>query len=285
MAVQSLRQIKGRIRSAENTKKVTRAMEMISVAKLRQTQNLVGGSAVYVEKIEYLLKRLLGRLGSMRHPLISASQATGKAAVCFITSDTGLCGAYNLNVLRMTDEFVSKRNRDHVVLVPIGRKGAVYFRKKGSDVSRAYIGFNGRYNNERRDEILKFCLDLYTSKTVDEVYFIYTKMEVAARGRVVTEKFLNLEYEAGREEEYDLEPDLPSILDELIPVYLGNKMRVILLNAFIAEHNARSLAMGEATKNAIELLQALIMQRNKMRQASITSEMIEIISSAEALRG
>lgn len=282
---QSLRRIKSRIKSIESTKKLTRAMEMISISKLRQTQNIFASFHFFAERTEDLLKRVLGSADGFNHPLTIPRKDIGKIAVCVISSDTGLCGMYNMNVLRATDQFLAKYPKDKIILITVGRKGMVYFKKRGYTIAESLIGSNGRYTHQVRDQLLKILMDSFVARTVDEVYLSYTLLHTATRGRVMVEKFLNLEFPAGKKEDYLAEPDINAVINEIIPAYLSNKVRLVLLNAFVAEHQARAVAMGEATHNAVELLDALVLLRNKIRQASITNEVIEIISSAEALRG
>jgi F-type H+-transporting ATPase subunit gamma len=230
-----------------------------------------------------LLKRLMSS-SAVTHPLMIERKDTGRIAVCIITSDTGLCGSYNINILRTTERFLKSYDKEAVDLIIVGRKAFNYFKKKGFNIIKPFIGYNGRYSDDLRDEVLKSCLDIYNSGKVDEVFISYTKFDTPSQQVIMVEKFLNFETERSKRTEYIFEPDITSIVNEIVPIFLTNKIRGILLHAFTAEHHARTLSMGEATQNAVNLLEKLIMQYNKIRQANITNEVIEIIASAEALK-
>lgn len=283
--IQSLRQIKSRIRTIENTKKLTRAMEMISVVKLNRSNTMLNTLQRYFLKIESLLTNILSGDKKAVHPFLEERSDTRKIALCLITTDMGLCGAYNHNIFRVTEKFLNRRKKDRVRLIVLGKKGFNYLRKKGFDILHSYIGLNGRFSNKVSDGIVKTLMDLFLSGEVSEVYIAYTKMGTAFRYIPVIEKFLNIDIHKGEKTEYIFEPNISRIIEELLPVYIANKMRIIILNAFASEHRARAVAMGEATENAKELLETMILLRNKVRQAGITKEMLEIISSAEALKG
>lgn len=282
----SLRQIKSRIRSIENVKKVTHAMELISVAKFRVVENKALVFKQYYSKIEGLLKNLLTASAGagISNPYIVQRGDAKKTALCLVTSDTGLCASYNNNVIRLAEGFIGRRGKEKILLFCVGRKGFNHFRKKNIDIAQGYIGLTGRFNEEITRKIFKDLTSIYLSGKVDEVWFAYTDFESASRHKVVIEKFLNMEAPQGVRSDYILEPDAKGVLEELIPEYLFGKVKAVLLEAFASEHSSRMLAMGQATNNARELLEGLILRRNKMRQANITKEIIEIISSAEVLR-
>jgi len=281
----SIRQIKSRIRGIQNVNKLTHAMEMISISKLRPAQNQLIASRQYFLKIDALLKNLLSDDSrTIVHPLIEERPVKQKIAICLITSDTGLCGNYNRNIIRLAEEAMNKYEKEKILLFAVGRKGLNYFRKRGVKILQSYTELNGRYSDEITDKILKHLLDIFLSKEVDEVFIAYTYLESASRHRSLIEKLLNIPQPPESSAGFILEPDINSVLGELIPVYLFNKLKFAILNAFTSEHSARAIAMGEATENAKELLENLVLLRNKLRQANITKEIMEIVSSAEVLR-
>lgn len=282
---QSLKTIKLRIRSIENTKKLTRAMEMISVSKLRRMENMRNVSMPYSSKIESLLKNILSLETGFNHPLLEKRPDTGKIVLCLVTSDTGLCSAYNHAVIRAAENFLRSYTPDNVILVTIGKKGFSYFKKRNFRIPYSYIGLNGRFSNQVAEKVIADLEKLFLSKEANQVYIAYTRIDANFRSVAVLEKILNIEFEKKEKIDYIFEPGMARVLEELIPAYLSCKVKMILLNAFTAEHKARAVAMGEATKNARELLEGLILLRNKLRQSNITREIIEVISSAEALRG
>lgn len=283
--IQSLRQIKRRIRSIENTKKLTRAMEMISVSKLKRSSRMLDSSKMYFSKIDSFLTHLSSGGLNAGHLLLEDRPDKKNIGFCVLTSDTGLCGSYNHNVIRTAESFLNKYQPENVKLATLGKKGFVYFKKKGYPVAHSYVGFNGRYSRELSAKLLSDLTAMFLSEEVSEVYVAYTRPETASRHKAVVEKLLNIDFAKAEEIEYIFEPERARILEELIPVYLSNKIMMIILSAFTSEHQARAISMGEATKNATELLEGLILSRNKIRQGNITREIIEIISSAEALKG
>lgn len=281
---QSLKEIKNRIRGIGNVNKVTHAMEMISIAKLRPVRNQLVPARRFYLKIEELLKDLVSGSEGIHHPLLDERKNTGKKAICLITSDTGLCGNYNYDIIRLAEDFIDRNAKDNIILVPVGRKGMVYFKKKGVEIGQAYTELHGRYSEDAANKILECLTDIFLSGKADEVYVAYTYFESASRHRPVIEKLLNVDIAQKEDAGYILEPDIDSILKELVPAYLFNRIKVFILNAFTAEHSVRAVAMGQATENANELLEELTLLRNKIRQAGITKEIMEIVSSAEVLR-
>lgn len=281
----SLRQIKSRIRSIDSTKKLTRAMEMVSVAKLKRCQALFENSRRYCLKVEELLNNILSGCAQETHPLLEERQEKKNICLFLISSDNGLCGVYNHGLIRLAEEFLSRYPKDKLKLVTVGKKGFVYFQKMGFRVTDSFIGFNGRYSQEFSDKLSRLLTEAFLSGEADEVYFAYNQLDGPSKARPVVEKFLNLAPPVGEKIDYIIEPGRPEVLEELIPVFIRNKVMAVLLDAFTSEHQARAVSMGVATENAIELLESLVLLRNKVRQANITREIIEVISAAEALRG
>jgi F-type H+-transporting ATPase subunit gamma len=281
----SLKQIKTRIRSIQNTEKVTHAMEMISVSKLNRIDHILNAIRPYSSRLESILNNFINSIQPLSNPFLEKKITSGKTCLCLITSDMGLCGVYNNNIIRLAEEFIIKSGKENIVLVAIGRKGLNFFRKRGMRILNSYIQMNGRYSQQAFEEITNNLIDIFTSGRADEIYIAYTRYINALIQKPTIEKFLNIEITAGEEFEYILEPDKERILEELIPRYLSTKKKLFLLEAFTSEHAARTVAMKTATDNANELLDKLILQRNKLRQANITQEIMEIVASSEALRG
>lgn len=280
----SLRQIKTRIRGIENVSKITHAMEMISIVKLKPAQNQLIPLRRYVFRIEALLKSLLGSAQGFSHPLIKKSAEIKKRLLCVITSDTGLCSTYNNNVIRAAENFINQCGSNDVILITVGRKGWNYFKKKGMEIAYTYLDFHGRYSQDKAGEILQNLERLFVCGVAAEVHIAYARFESSSRYTAIIEKFLNIDADFVGSEEYIFEPPSNVILNELLPVYISSKLKLIMLNAFVSEHASRAIAMGEATENAKELLTDLTLLRNKLRQANITREIIEVVSSAEVVR-
>ena len=282
---QSLLQIKNRIRSIENTKKITRAMEMVAAAKLKPLENQLRIAKKYSLKIESLLNNLLSQGVVCKHPFLEQRREIKRIAVCVVTSDTGLCGSYNHNIIRATEEFLSTQGALSVDLVCVGKKGYNYFRKRKACIIASYNEFHGKYADEAVNALVAVLSGLFLSGKADKIYLAYTKFTSSSRQAPCVDTFLNLEASVGKDVDYLIEPDSATVLTELIATFINAKMRTVLLDAFISEHSSRVMAMGEATDNAKELLEELVLLRNKVRQASITRDIMEIVSAAEALKG
>lgn len=284
--IQSLRQIKNRIRGIENAKKVTGALEMISVSKLNSTNKMLSALRPYFLKLETMLNDLLASIEAPESLFLEKKAVGKKICLCVITSDSGLCGVYNNNIIRAAQEFIHAQGKDTVELVIVGRKGFNYFKNApGVSIVKSYLGLNGRYSNKISDEITQYLSALFSSGRVGEVYSAYTHFETALLHKPVVKKFLGIQAQGGVKSEYIFEPAPSRVLDEVILRYIALYGRFMLLDAFASEHAARTVAMKTATDNARDLLKQLILMRNKVRQAMITQDMLEIISSAEALKG
>jgi len=283
--IQTLNQIKSRIRSTENTQKVTGAMEMVSVAKLNRVGKNLVTLRPYAQGLKELMHNLINSQEGVIHPFFNVNNNQDKLCLCLITSDSGLCGPYNNNIIRQAEEFIYTRGKDKVSLVCIGRKGFNHFKKNNSTILNSYIGMNGRYSDKVSDEIARNLIDIFISGKASSVHIAYTHSQTALIHKPTVEKFLNIERTSVERIQYILEPDLTSILNDIIPKYISMSFKLIILDAFNAEHSARTLAMKTATDNAKELLHSLVLLRNKVRQANITQEIMEIISSSEALKG
>ncbi|HOW36500.1 MAG TPA: ATP synthase F1 subunit gamma [Candidatus Omnitrophota bacterium] len=280
----SLRQIKNRIRSIESTKKITRAMEMISASKLPRAKDLLFATRPYQLKLASLLSNLAAGQEAALHPLLEKRQHKNNIALCVITSDTGLCSTYNYKVIHCAENFIKEHASQNIKIIAIGRKGYNYFKKKQFEITHSYLGLQGRYSIDINTQIEKVLTDLFLSQAADEVYIAYTKFKSALRHEETTEKILEIEHPQVQPLDYILEPNAKGILNDLVPHYFFMKIKLILLESFVAEHSARMLAMRTATDNAEELMEDFILLRNKARQTAITKEIIEVTSTVEALR-
>ena len=283
--VQSLKEIKNRIRSIQNTKKVTAAMGMVSFAKLNKIEKILPALRPYFLKLDKIYGDLLGTLDTTGHPFFEKRVPVKKIALCLITSDSGLCGVYNHNIISLAERFLDGFGLNKVNLFLVGRKGFQYFRKRGVEVSDAYLGLNGKYSYAIADEIADKLLHSFNSRAVDEVHVAYTQFQTAFLHRPTINKILNLERKVVTQNEFILEPDRPRILELLLRNYLLQDFRFMLLQSFAAEHASRVIAMRSATDNAQEIVNRLTLTKNKMRQANITQEIMEVVSAVEALRG
>jgi len=284
--IQSLRSIKLRMKSVESTKKITRAMEMVSASKLNRMKSVLYASRPYFLKVEVLMHNVLKSADTaLNHPLLKKRPEVKSIALFVVTSDAGLCGTYNHNMIRLTEEFVVKNGKDKVEIIAIGREAFNHFKKEGYRITDGYEDLHSRYSVEVASEIAEALKAMFLDGRVDEVYAAYTRFDSTLRHKPVIEKLLNIEASERGEVEYIAEPDMKSVLDELLSWYLHERIRIIILNSFTSEHSARMIAMKMATDNAKDLMDSLTLSRNKARQAMITKEVIEIASSAEALKG
>jgi len=283
---QSLREIKNRIKGIENTSKVTSAMELISVSKLNTTDKRLQALRPYHEAMRSLVQTLAAQEGVAQHPLQEQRPAVRSTVLCVITSDNGLCASYNMDVLRLAHAFISGRGKEQVKVLVVGKRGLSFFKRKAIPVIHAYQGIHGRFDSVISDEIAGILMNLFLSRRVDEAHVAYMYFKKGLVQDPIVEKFLNLELPAAPASGAPVfEPDAATIAGKLIPQYCLCAMRRIFLEAFTSEHAARSMAMHTATDNAKDLLKTLRVQSNKVRQSIITQEIMEIISSAEALRG
>lgn len=282
-----LRTIKNRIRVIENTRKVTDAMEKISVTKLNRTDKALFAVRPYFLKLDQLLRDFLRSAQRPSSQFLDERAEKKKTCLCVITSDSGLCGLYNNNVINAAEEFIRGHGEDKIKLVLIGKKGLGHFKNRKMEILKAYIGLHGKYDQKLSDGISDYLTGIFISGEADDVYTAYTRYETALKLKPALKKFLNIERDqkSGAGDEYIIEPSAQRVSEELIPRYISMSFRLMLLESFTSEHAARTIAMKMATDNAEELLEELTLLRNKIRQANITEEMSEIIMSSEALKG
>lgn len=282
----SMRQINLRIKSIGNTRKITKAMEMVSASKLSKVKVPFFLTKPYISALEKMMHDLLSDSPGLKNALIEKREGVKNSILCVLTSDTGLCGIYNDNIIKTTERFLNGRKGDNnIKIVAIGKEGYNHFRKKGLDVTHSYLGLYGRYSTKVADDITNRLINIFVNHEADEVYVAYSHFHSSLRHTASVEKFLNIEIPEKPRRYYTFEPSAVAIFDSLTKKYVINKMRSILLEAFTCEHSARMLAMKTATDNADDLTSELTLARNKARQFAITKEVLEIAASAEALKG
>mgnify|MGYP001599921971 CR=1 FL=1 len=282
---QTLRQIKARIKSVESVKRMTWAMEMVSASKLRSIQAILAGARAYHAEMEALLGRLLASCGDIRHPFLEDRPGNDKSILFVSASDTGLCGGYNNSIVSKVMEYVGKRPEGSVSFAVLGKKAAGYFERRCMKVIRTYPEMYGRYSGVKAKEIAGDLVGMFTDGLPGEINAVYSSFTSVGRHEVVAEKILAVRPPAGAVEEIIIEPSAASVIERLLPAYVESKVKCVMLNAFASEHSARVISMGEATNNARDMLDGLILARNKTRQAGITREIIEVISASDALKG
>jgi F-type H+-transporting ATPase subunit gamma len=219
------------------------------------------------------------------HPYFKA-RTSGALGLVVITSDTGLCGTYTNEIMRQADKFIADHKGREIKLYVYGRKAVTHFRKSGIEVEKYVPGVHGRLTFAFHKDLFDAVIADYDKNVLGEVHVAYTIFKSAMKRIPVVEKFLHIERKALQDgANFIVESGTQGILTDVLPMYLSNRMRMMMLEAFVSEQSSRMVAMKSAKDNAKELMGDLILLRNKIRQATITKEVIEIISSAEALKG
>lgn len=276
----SLRDIRRQLKSVENIKKITDTMERVAAARLRHAQLKAEHFRPYFEKLREILQNLAF---AESHSLFEKRKVQ-KIGVVIVSADKGLSGSYNANIFQAADRFLKTLNHDQVELILFGQKSIEYYKNKKWKIrSKAQL----KPEKTTNDEIFKMSkelLDLFLAKEFDEIWFVYTKFISIVKRSIVVEKFLNVEKkseEPNQNRNYIFEPSLEEILEEIIPKYIQSQMQIAFYESYASELAARIIAMQTASKNSEEMITQLTLTKNKIRQAEITKEMIEITSGVE----
>jgi F-type H+-transporting ATPase subunit gamma len=287
-----LRVVRRRIGAVRSTMKITRAMELISASRLVRAQERVARSRPYTEEITAALESVVSTEVLLEHPLLEQRREAQAAAVLVVTSDRGLAGPYNANVLRTAEELQARLRDDGMEprLYVIGRKGLAYYRFRQRPVEESWTGFSDQptYDDARR--VVDTMVEEFISLRVDQIHAVFTDFVSAGTQRAVARRFVPLvieEVEEGPPEpipQYLYEPSPERLLDALLPRYVEARVFTALLEAAASEHASRRRAMKAATDNASELIEDLTREYNQARQAEITQEIMEIVGGAEALQ-
>jgi F-type H+-transporting ATPase subunit gamma len=295
MPKESLRDIRKRIASVRSTQQITKAMKMVATAKLRRAQENILATRPYATKMFEVLSSLAARTSPDAHPLLYRREPKRVEVVVF-TSDRGLCGAFNMNLIQRAEKFLQeeKARTEELALSFIGRKGRDYFRKRNVKMRREYVNLFGKVDFPLAARIGEDLVQSYIAEQVDAIYLLYSEFRSAIQQRIVLEKILPVTpRKAGEGEEmpkgpaaveYIYEPSEVEILGKILPMYVEVQIFRALLESVASEFGARMTAMENATNNARDMIEKLTLMYNKARQASITKELIEIVSGAEALK-
>ncbi len=286
----TLKVIRKRIGSVRNTQQITKAMKMVSAAKLRRAQEAAVQARPYAEKMTELLRNVAARVSSEAHPLLTPREEK-KVQLVLFTSDRGLCGGYNTNLIRAAEAFIRRQSGDREIeLTLVGRKGGDYFRRRGAKIVDRYIDILYKAADELAGEIAQKLISRFVGGDVDGVYILYSRFRSALSQVPTLEKLLPValaeskEAQAQQQTEYLYEPGVEQLLASLLPRITGVAVQRALLEATASEHGARMTAMESATGNASKMIGSLTLQMNRARQASITRELLEIVGTAEALK-
>jgi len=285
----NLKAIKKRIVSVKSTRQITKAMKMVSAAKLRRAQENVVAARPYAKKLGEVLERLAKTQGQDSHPLMEKREAK-KALLLVITSDRGLCGGFNTNLCKAADRFLKERKSQYeeISIMTFGRKG-YDFLKSRYPVGKNYANMYGNLNYQTAAMLAREVIDGYLSEQYDEVYLLFNAFRSVMSQDITLNQLLPIESPAAEQDEfapeYIYEPSLGALLAEILPKNIEVQIFRALLESVAAEHGARMTAMDSASKNANEMISKLTLQYNRARQAAITTELMEIISGAESIKG
>lgn len=287
----NLKSIKKRIVSVKNTRQITKAMKMVSAAKLRRAQENVVAARPYARKLSEVLQRLAQSHESDSHPLLE-KRTPEKALIILVTSDRGLCGGFNANISKAAERFIKERKGDYseISLMTIGRKG-YEFLKNRQTIRKNYTGVLSTLNYHTAAMLAQEVIDGYLAGDYDEVFLFYNAFRSVMSQDITLQQLLPIAPpEAADEEteiaqEYIYEPSKGKLLAELLPKYIEVTMFKAMLESVASEHGARMTAMDSASKNATEMIGKLTLIYNRARQAAITTELMEIISGAESIKG
>jgi len=295
----NVRDFRTRIRSVKSTQQITRAMYLVAAAKMRRAQERIITARPYAKKMLEVLSSLAARTGADRHPLL-ARRPEEKVIVVVISSDKGLCGSFNTNILNRARAYLGELRDKRVQVDVIGKKARDWFKRRPYTVRRVEADLFRDLTPAHAESIASDLAALFTAAEVDAVYLVYNEFKSVLQQRVVVEPLLPIprsifdeQAAAARREEspqgpppedYIYEPDDATLFASLLPKHVTTQVFRALLESAAAEQGARTTAMDNATRNASEMIDALTLQMNKIRQASITKEILEVVSGAEALK-
>ncbi len=286
----SLQDLKRQIQSVKNTAKMTQALQTISAIKLNKARAHLDRARPYTDNVEEMMRDIADRAQSDT-PLLVGRDEVNNVAICTVTSDRGLAGAFNAQVLRRTMSLRQEQSAE-IVQVATGRKAREFFKFRRMNLDEVYVGFSDSPSYEKAREIGQRLTQLFEDEEADEVYLVYNRFQSALAQRATVTRILPIaseDEEDGEEEDntsdipFEFIPEPEELLERLVPKYVETLVFRALLESAAGEHGARMTAMQSATEAANEMVDELTMQMNKMRQAAITQEIIEIASAAEAL--
>lgn len=288
----TLRDIKLRIKGVKSTQQITKAMKMVAAAKLRRATESILNARPYSKKISTLLSHLVTEEDRGLNPLFFQREVNN-VAIVVVTADRGLCGAFNTNIIKEAARYIEeevKSSNENYLLYCLGKKGSDYFSKRNYNIGKTFPGIFSQLNYAVAQNLVNELIEKYLDGTIDRVILIFNEFKSIIQQKIVVEQFLPIvppekdnsgNYETAN---YILEPDQKSIFNYLVPKHLKAQMWRVLLESNASEFAARMTAMDNATTNAKELIRTLSLTYNSKRQAAITTEILEIVSGANALK-
>ncbi len=290
----ALKEVRNRIKSVQSTQQITKAMKMVSAAKLRRAQDAITQMRPYAKKLSELLSNIVSNSEGDINLALAAERPVEKVMIIIVTSDRGLCGGYNSNLIKLTrqlvrEKYAAQHAKGNVQVLPIGKKGFEFFTKNGFKVVDQYWNIFTHLSFDKVQGASQYAMDAFANKEVDAVELVFSEFKNAATQRFVAEQFLPVKKTAKTEgqknADFIFEPGKDVLIAELMPKILNTQLFKATLDANASEHGARMTAMDKASDNANELLKSLKISYNRARQAAITTELTEIVSGAAALQG
>ena len=290
----ALKEVRNRIKSVQSTQQITKAMKMVSAAKLRRAQDAITQMRPYAQKLQEMLGNIVSSSEGDVEMNLAVERHVEKVLVIVVTSDRGLCGGYNSNLIKLTKQVIAEKypeqmSKGNVQVLPIGKKGYEHFTKNGFKVVDAYWDIFTGLSFDRVQAAAKYAMDAFAAKSIDAVDLVYSEFKNAATQQFIAEPFLPVQKVADtgnkKKSDFIFEPNQSVLIEELMPKILNTQLYKAVLDANASEHGARMTAMDKASDNANELLKSLKISYNRARQAAITTELTEIVSGAAALQG
>lgn len=289
-----LKEVRNRIKSVQNTQQITKAMKMVSAAKLRKAQDGIIQMRPYAKKLQEVLSNIVSNAEGQGTSTLSTEREVENVLLIVITSDRGLCGAYNANIIKLAkstirEKYAAQQAKGKVTIWSIGKKGFEHFQKNRFVVDPAYKDIFLQLSFEQVQACAKAAVKAFEQKLFDRVELVYSEFRNAATQKFVVEQFLPIpkvqKQPGAKNSDFIFEPQKEQLIAELMPKILNTQLYKAVLDAHASEHGARMTAMDKATENANELLKTLKISYNRARQAAITTELTEIVSGAAALQG
>jgi F-type H+-transporting ATPase subunit gamma len=289
-----LKEVRNRIKSVQNTQQITKAMKMVSAAKLRKAQDGIVQMRPYAKKLQEVLSNIVSNAEGLGSSALSTEREVENVLLIVITSDRGLCGAYNANIIKLAkatirEKYAAQQAKGKVTIWSIGKKGFEHFQKNRFVVDPAYKDIFLQLSFEQVQACAKAAVKAFEQKLFDKVELVYSEFRNAATQKFVVEQFLPIpkvqKQPGAKNSDFIFEPQKDQLIAELMPKILNTQLYKAVLDAHASEHGARMTAMDKATENANELLKNLKISYNRARQAAITTELTEIVSGAAALQG
>jgi len=283
----NLRDIQRRIDSVKNTEQITKAMKMVAASRLRRAQEAILSARPYAHKMLEVLSSLSLRTNPSAHPML-VTREPKKVDLLVVTSDRGLCGAFNSNIIRQADKFMAEHPDWEFSLHLVGRKAADYYKRRDVNIRKISLNILADVSMPHASAVGGDLVESYLGEEFDQVFIVYNEFKSAIQQTVIVEQLLPIKPMDITEDyfpvEYSFEPSEDAILAELLPRHINVQVFRVFLESVASEHGARMTAMESASKNAGEMIDKLTLIYNRTRQAAITTELIEVVSGAEALK-